>query len=175
MKGLDFYRCTCLLSHLSCVWLCTTLWPEARQAPLFMGILQARILKWVPMPSSRRSSWIRDWTRISYVSCIGRRILYHEHHLGSLGDFYMLISKSPSLLSLCCHRSPISVTFLLAHSSSVIFSFFSVIGFGSVFFLLFSSFVPPLLLSFPPWCGFLWVLFFHHSFIFPFSSESFSS
>ena len=33
------------------VWL--TLWTVARQAPLSMGILQTRILKWVAMPSSR--------------------------------------------------------------------------------------------------------------------------
>ena len=30
-----------------------TPWPAARQAPLSMGILQARILEWVAMPSSR--------------------------------------------------------------------------------------------------------------------------
>ena len=41
------------------------------------GILQARILEWVAMPSSRASSWSRDWTRISYVSCTGRRLLHH--------------------------------------------------------------------------------------------------
>ena len=38
------------------------------------GILQARILKWVALSSSRGSSQPRDWT---CVSCIGRRILYH--------------------------------------------------------------------------------------------------
>ena len=35
-------------------------WTVARQAPLSMGILQARILKWVAMPSSRGSSQPRD-------------------------------------------------------------------------------------------------------------------
>ena len=49
----------------------------ACQAPLSLGILQARILKWVVMPSSRGSSQPRDRTRISYVSCMGRRALYH--------------------------------------------------------------------------------------------------
>ena len=34
------------------------------------GIFQARILKWVSMPSSRRSSQPRDLTHVSYVSCI---------------------------------------------------------------------------------------------------------
>ena len=47
------------------------------------GILQARILWWVVMPSSRGSSQPRDWTHVSHVFCIGRQILYHYHHLGS--------------------------------------------------------------------------------------------
>ena len=37
----------------------------AHQAPLSMGILQVRILEWVAMLSSRRSSQPRDWTQIS--------------------------------------------------------------------------------------------------------------
>ena len=43
------------------------------------GILQARILEWVFMPSSRGSSWPRDRTNISYVSCIVGTgcVLYH--------------------------------------------------------------------------------------------------
>ena len=39
------------------------------------GILQARILEWVAMPSSRRYSQPRDWTHIFYVSYIGSRVL----------------------------------------------------------------------------------------------------
>ena len=31
-------------------------------------ILKARILEWVAMPSSRESSWHKDWTHIAYVS-----------------------------------------------------------------------------------------------------------
>ena len=58
-------------------------WTAARQPPLSLGILQARILEWVAMPSSRTSSQRRDWTCVSYVSCIGRRVLYHSCHLGS--------------------------------------------------------------------------------------------
>ena len=41
------------------------------------GILQARILEWVAMPSSRVFSQPRDQTHISYVSYIGRQVLYH--------------------------------------------------------------------------------------------------
>ena len=35
------------------------------------------------MPSSRGSFRFRDQTHISYVSCIGRWVLYHQCHLGS--------------------------------------------------------------------------------------------
>ena len=41
------------------------------------GILQARNLEWVAMPSSRKSSRPRDPTCASYVFCIGRWVLYH--------------------------------------------------------------------------------------------------
>ena len=58
-----------------------TLWTVACQAPLSMAILQARMLEWVAMPSSRGSSQPRDRTRVSYVSCLGRWALYHEGHL----------------------------------------------------------------------------------------------
>ena len=41
------------------------------------GILQARMLEWVPMLSSRGSSQPRDRTQASSVSCICRQVLYH--------------------------------------------------------------------------------------------------
>ena len=41
------------------------------------GILQARILQWAAISFSEGSSWPRDRTHISCVSCIGRWILYH--------------------------------------------------------------------------------------------------
>ena len=41
------------------------------------GILQARILEWVVMPSSRGPSQPRDQTHISNVFCIGMQVLYH--------------------------------------------------------------------------------------------------
>ena len=62
-----------MLSHFSCVWLCTTPRPVAHQAP------QARILEWAAMPMG--SSWPRDRTHVSYVFCIGKRVLYHSCHL----------------------------------------------------------------------------------------------
>ena len=51
------------------------------------GISQARILEWVAISFSRGSSWSRDQTHVACVSCtsfVGRLILYHKHHLGSL-------------------------------------------------------------------------------------------
>ena len=39
--------------------LLATPWTVAHQAPLSMGIFQARVLKWVAMPSSREDDWSR--------------------------------------------------------------------------------------------------------------------
>ena len=39
----------------------------SRQGPLSMGILQAKILKWVAMPYSRGSSQPRDQTQVYYT------------------------------------------------------------------------------------------------------------
>ena len=52
----------------SCVWLFVTPCTIARQAPLSMGILQARILKWVAISFSRGSSWNRDHTQVSHTA-----------------------------------------------------------------------------------------------------------
>ena len=41
------------------------------------GILQARVLEWAAVPSSRGSSGPRDQTHVSYISNIGRQALYH--------------------------------------------------------------------------------------------------
>ena len=65
--------CVCACACFSHVPLFATLWTIAQQAPLSMGILQARILEWVVAISySRGSSWPRDGTCTFYVSCIGR-------------------------------------------------------------------------------------------------------
>ena len=56
----------CMQSHFSHVWLFATLGTIAHHIPLSIH-LQARILEWVSMLSSRKSSWPRDQTHISYV------------------------------------------------------------------------------------------------------------
>ena len=68
--------CACVVASVLTLWPC-----ELACQTLSMGILQAGILEWVSKPSSRESSWSRDQTFISNVSCIGRQVLYHKHHL----------------------------------------------------------------------------------------------
>ena len=58
------------------------------------GLLQGKILEWVTMPSSRGSSRCWDQTLISYVSCIGRWVLYHWCHLGSPMNIPSLLKVS---------------------------------------------------------------------------------
>ena len=41
------------------------------------GVLQARVLEWVAMPSSGGCSLPRAQTHVSCISCIGRWVLYH--------------------------------------------------------------------------------------------------
>ena len=58
---------------------CPTLWDPMNYSPpgfSVHGILQARILEWVTMPSSRGSSQPRDQMCNSCVSCIGRQIIH---------------------------------------------------------------------------------------------------
>ena len=45
-----------------------TPWTVARQAPLTIETLQARILEWVAVPSSRGSSQPRDQTQVSRIA-----------------------------------------------------------------------------------------------------------
>ena len=67
--------CMCSKSFQSCLTLCE---PMGHSLPVssVYGILQARILEWVVMPLSKGSSQPGDWTPVSYISCIGRRVLY---------------------------------------------------------------------------------------------------
>ena len=78
--------------------LCLTLltpWTIAHLGSSAHGVSYVRILEWGAISFSRGSSQPRDQTHRSYVSCIGRRFLYHSSHLGlsSTGSI-----KSPVLL-----------------------------------------------------------------------------
>ena len=104
--------CVCVLA-CSVAQLCPTLcdpmdggWPGIS----VHGILQARILDWVAISSSRGSSWPRDQT---WVSHIGRQILYHCSPWEALLSSYLHINNSEwvsgmpqSLLSISLFSPP---------------------------------------------------------------------
>ena len=72
--GSDEGRCV----RAKSLQLCVTLWdPMDCSLPgsSVHGILLARILAWVAMPSSRGSSLPRDWTHVSSGSCIAGGLL----------------------------------------------------------------------------------------------------
>ena len=60
-----------------------TPWTIVHQAPLSTGFSVAGILEWFAISYSRGSSPPRDGTHLSYISCIGRRVIYHWRHLGA--------------------------------------------------------------------------------------------
>ena len=60
---------------LSRVWFFATLWTVTGQVPQFMLFSRHEMLKWVAISFSRGSSWRRDQTQLSCVSCIGGQIL----------------------------------------------------------------------------------------------------
>ena len=63
----------CVLNRFSRVWLCDPM-DYSLLGSSVHGILQARILEWVAMPSPRGSSQPWDWT---WVSCIAGRFFIH--------------------------------------------------------------------------------------------------
>ena len=67
--------CVWILSHsIRCPTLCD---PTGSTGSTVHGILQARILEWIVISSSRRSCPPRDETCNSCVSCFGRQVLCH--------------------------------------------------------------------------------------------------
>ena len=77
VQALGVSRVVCVLHRFSHVQFFATLWTIARQSPLSMRFSRQDAMRRVAMPSSRGSSRPRDATHIPYVSCIGRRVLYH--------------------------------------------------------------------------------------------------
>ena len=81
------------------------------------GIFQAQILEWVPIPFSRGSSQSIKIAHVSYVSCIGRWVFYHQHHLVSpdFQDNSLEILRWERIvyikILLCCAQSVMSDSF----------------------------------------------------------------
>ena len=76
--------------HASVAQSCPTLCDPMDCSPLAFsvhGIFPARILECIAMPFSRGSCQPRHRTHISYVSCIGNRVLYHQSHLNLVSLF----------------------------------------------------------------------------------------
>ena len=69
-------ECVCAKSLQLCLTLCTPMDCSPPGSSVH-GILQARVLEWGAVSSSRGSSQPRDQTCSSYISCIGRWVLYH--------------------------------------------------------------------------------------------------
>ena len=67
--------CAQAFSH---VQLFATPWNVAGQAPLSMGILQARMLEWFAISYSKGSSQPRDQNQVSCISCITGRFFITE-------------------------------------------------------------------------------------------------
>ena len=73
----------CICLHV-CVFVtqsCPTLYNPMKNNPSgssVHGILQARILEWVAISSSRASSCPRDPTHVSYASCTAGRFFTHQ-------------------------------------------------------------------------------------------------
>ena len=69
-----------VLSCFSCVRFFATLWTVAHPAPLSMGF--SREEYWSGLPCPPPGDLPDPGIKPASVSCIGRWILYHQHHLG---------------------------------------------------------------------------------------------
>ena len=73
-------RCQVLCIYaLSCPALCGPMDCSPPSSSVH-GIIPAKILEWVVISSSKRSSWPRDWTWVSCIYCIGWWILNRWAH-----------------------------------------------------------------------------------------------
>ena len=75
------------------------------------GILQARILEWVAISFSKRSSWPRDWTR---VSCIAGRFFTTEppgKPQYSHNSVHVRVTIPKPVFLITCHAASLSEPF----------------------------------------------------------------
>ena len=88
------------VESLSCIQLCD---PKDCSPPgsSVHGFLQVRILEWVSISYPRWSSWSRDWT---WISCTGRRVLYHWASREAQWDVLCCAKPLQSCLTLQPHR-----------------------------------------------------------------------
>ena len=97
------YSCLIQFSSVpqSCPTLCDPMDYSLPDSPIH-GIFQARILEWVAISSSRRSSRPRNQICVSYVSCIDRQVLYRQRHLGSPKVYFIVNLIGLKLVQVRC-------------------------------------------------------------------------
>ena len=119
----EYVRDKSLQSHLT---LCN---PMDRRPPgsSVHGILQARILEWVVMPSSRGSTRPRDRTQVSYVSCTGKCVLYNWSYLGISKESTCLGTGS---LNFCSSYKSVSFNFFIQDRHHTILNWASIVFHG---------------------------------------------
>ena len=106
----NYNTTTMQISHvLSCSTAVPTM-SYSLQSSSVHGIIQARILEWVAMPSFRGSSWPRSWTCISCVSCTAGRFFTHWATWEAINVCVCVCVCISSLLSLppTPHPTPLS-------------------------------------------------------------------
>ena len=84
--------CVCVHTH-SCPIICNPMNcspPGSSVHEIFM----ARMLECVAVSFSRGSSWARDWTLISCISCIDGQVLYQLRHPGSPTCILVVFQRS---------------------------------------------------------------------------------
>ena len=80
-KKLLFLECP-VLSHFNCIQPFAKLWPVADQASQSMGFSRQENQNGLPCPLQGIFPTLGSNPHL-YVSCIVRRVLYHQHHLGN--------------------------------------------------------------------------------------------
>ena len=93
----------CMQNCFSRGLLFATLWTVAHQAPLSMGFSRQEYWSGLPCLFSRRSFQSRDWTNVSYISCIAGRFLTTEA-FRKTGCRMGFSSVTQSCLTLCNPR-----------------------------------------------------------------------
>ena len=93
--------CVCyVISRFSSVWIFATLWTGLQPTRLpCPWDSHARILERVAMPASRGFFWLMDRTHVSYFSCIGGQVLYHQLRVGR-----SLVGHSFTVYSSVCYN-----------------------------------------------------------------------
>ena len=113
----SFSLCVCAKSLQSCLNLCDPMDCSPPGSSVH-GILQARILEWVAISSSRGSSWPRDQTCISYVSCMALALA------GGLGSLPLVPPGKPPFSTRCSEIQELELHFPLGSDCCSLFYIF---------------------------------------------------